>query len=185
MVERCAQRSVTVDNYSPQTRTNVRMMRRHVTPQAWAARYGRHPHRREVRHIHLIAQHVPHHTGLHPGSQGLHHRHVVQRGQSLIDGKTAPVPTPEHLFQQFPEFAFSHDRQCTHIPTPYPPQPGDPRTPPLTPASAAAPNHRKRRGGRPPDRPPRRHRNDIPKPLSFSPPTSPGNRPPAAASARA
>ena len=126
-----------------------------------------------IRHIHLIAQHVPHHTGLHPGSQGLHHRHVVQRGQSLIDGKTAPVPTPEHLFQQFPEFAFSHDRQCTHIPTPYPPQPGDPRTPPLTPASAAAPNHRKRRGGGgppppPPPRPPR------PPP----PPRGGGRRPP-------
>ena len=119
-----------------------------------------------IRHIHLIAQHIPHHPGLHPGSQGLHHRHVVQRGQSLIDGKTdcARTPRPNTSSNNSQN---SRSRMTASVHTSRHRTPRSPAT-----RARATPDARIRSGHRTiangvagghRTAPPRRHRNDIPK----------------------
>lgn len=61
-----------------------------------------------IGNIHLIAQHVPHHTRLFTGFQRLHRRQILQPRQLLILSQRPAIAAPEHLFDQLPKFPFLH-----------------------------------------------------------------------------
>lgn len=62
-----------------------------------------------IRNVHLIAQHIPHHTRFKPRMQRLDHRHVVQPRQLLILRQRPAIAASEHLFEQLPKFPFLHE----------------------------------------------------------------------------
>ena len=66
-----------------------------------------------IGNVHLVAQHVPHHTGLLPRGQRLDGRHTFQPVEHLVVRKRAPVAAPEHLLKQLPKFTFLHGFKCT------------------------------------------------------------------------
>ena len=65
-----------------------------------------------VRNLHLVAEHIPDHAWLLPRVQRLDHGHIRQFGHPLITRQRTTVGPTEHLFQYFPEFPFTHTRQC-------------------------------------------------------------------------
>ncbi|KFI93447.1 hypothetical protein BISA_1534 [Bifidobacterium saguini DSM 23967] len=65
-----------------------------------------------IRHLHLIAQHIPDHARLFTGIQSFQHGHVRQFRHSLVSGKRPSITTAKHFFKEFPKFTFAHTRQC-------------------------------------------------------------------------
>lgn len=71
-----------------------------------------------IRDVHLVAQHIPHHTGLLPRIKRLHCRHTLKFVKHLIMRKCSAVATPKHLFKQLPKFSFMHAPQVYTATTP-------------------------------------------------------------------
>ena len=66
-----------------------------------------------IRDVHLVAQHVPHHTGLLPRVKRLDGRHALQPVEHLVVRESTPVAAPEHFLKQLPKFTFLHGFKCT------------------------------------------------------------------------